>query len=84
MPRRSGARQFVRAVDLFLLFLTVKLVTKMCESTNKYAWTHIHDKHTYAERDGSWKDVAPDELMKFIGLLIYMGIVQVPRLHLHF
>lgn len=83
MARRSSASRFLRALDFFLLFFTTELVTAMCENTNKYAWAHILEKPTYSERDGSWKNVSPDEMMKFIGLLIYMGIVQLPRLHLY-
>lgn len=83
MARRSSASRFLRALDFFLLFFSTELVTAMCENTNKYAWAHILEKPTYSERDGSWKNVSPDEMMKFIGLLIYMGIVQLPRLHLY-
>ncbi|XP_072143441.1 piggyBac transposable element-derived protein 4-like [Dermacentor andersoni] len=78
---RSSARRFARAVDFFALFFTAEIITEICDMTNKYAWMHILEKQSYSERDGSWKQVTPDEMKKFIGLLIYMGIVQVPRLH---
>lgn len=78
---RSAARRFVRAVDFFLLFFTAQIIEDICKSTNKYAWMHIFEKPTYSERDGSWKEVTEEEMLKFIGLLVYMGIVQVPRLH---
>lgn len=42
---------------------------------------HILELPTYAERDGSWKQLTPEELVKFIGLLIYMDIVHVPRIY---
>lgn len=75
MARRSSANRFLRALDFVLLLFRAGLVTVVCENTYKYAWTHILEKPTYSERDGSWKNVSPDEMMKFIGLLIYMGIV---------
>lgn len=43
----------------------------------------ILEKLSYSEPDGSWKEVTPAEMLKFIGLLLYMGIVDVPRLHLY-
>ncbi|XP_015774860.1 PREDICTED: piggyBac transposable element-derived protein 3-like [Acropora digitifera] len=32
---------------------------------------------TYAQADGSWKDVIPDEIHRLIALLIYFGLVKV-------
>lgn len=78
---RSAARHFMRAVDFFLLFFTSQIIGEICKSTNKYAWMHIFEKPTYSERDYSWREVTEEEMLKFIGLLVYMGIVQVPRLH---
>ncbi|XP_064460258.1 piggyBac transposable element-derived protein 4-like [Ornithodoros turicata] len=79
---RSGAAEFGRALDFFQLFFTTEVINKICESTNKYAWRHILEKSAYAEKDGSWKEVTVEEMTKFIGILIYMGIVELPRLHL--
>lgn len=78
---RSAARRYSRAVDFFLLFFTAEIITEICKNTNKYAWMHILQKPSYSEKDGSWREVTPEEMIKFIGLIIYMGIVQVPRLH---
>lgn len=41
----------------------------------------IFERPSYAESDGSWLEVTAPEMLRFIALLIYMGIVQVPRLH---
>lgn len=38
---------------------------------------------TYAERGGSWKEVMPDELVKFIAHLIYIGVVHIAGIHLY-
>lgn len=80
---RSDSRRFSRALDFFLLFFTSEVVRTLCENTNKYAWMHILDRQTYARRDGSWEKVTPLEMLQFIGILIYMGMVEVPRLHLY-
>lgn len=80
---RSDSRRFIRGLDFFLMFFTSEVIRTLCDNTNKYAWTHIFEKPSYAERDGSWKEVTDSEMTKFIGLLIYMGIVELPRLHLY-
>lgn len=67
--------------DFFALSFTTEIIAEICNVTNKYAWIHTLEKQSYSERDGPWKEVTPNEMKKFIGLLIYMGTVQVPRLH---
>nr|XP_037274775.1 piggyBac transposable element-derived protein 4-like [Rhipicephalus microplus] len=83
MVLRSEAKRLTKAIDVFVMFFTAEVVNRICVNTNKYAWTQILKKQSYAEADGSWKEVTAAEMMKFIGLLIYMGIVELPRLHLY-
>ena len=47
--------------------------------TNSYAYEHIMEgTHcTYAQPDGSWKEVTSDETKRWIALLIYFGLVRV-------
>ncbi|XP_049527555.1 piggyBac transposable element-derived protein 2-like [Dermacentor silvarum] len=80
---RSGPKKFLTALDFFALFFTTQVITTVCENSNKYGWTKILEKPTHARSDGSWEEVTPDEMMKFIGLIIYMGLVKVPRLKLY-
>ncbi|KAH8010033.1 hypothetical protein HPB51_024383 [Rhipicephalus microplus] len=75
--------RFCRALDFFLLFFTTEVIKTVCENTNKYAWMHILEKQTYSRRDGSWEEVTPLKMLRLIGLIIYMGLVEVPRLHLY-
>lgn len=44
---------------------------------------HILDRQTYAQRDGSWEEVMPLEVLRFIGIILYMGVVDVPGLHMY-
>ncbi|KAH8036522.1 hypothetical protein HPB51_001341 [Rhipicephalus microplus] len=83
MTLRSRAHRLTRALDFFRLFFTAEVIRAICLNTNKYAWAHILEKPTYSEKDGSWKEVTPEEMMKFIGLLMYMGILELPRLNLY-
>ncbi|KAH8038374.1 hypothetical protein HPB51_001488 [Rhipicephalus microplus] len=80
---RSDVRRFSRALDFFLLFFTTEVLQALCDNTNKYAWMRILDRQTYARRDGSWEEVMPLEMLRFIGLIIYMGVVDVLRLHMY-
>lgn len=80
---RSDVRRFSRALDFFLLFFTTEVLQTLCDNTNKYAWMHVLDRQTYARRDGSWEEVMPLEMLRFIGLILYMGVVDVPRLHMY-
>ncbi|KAH8026429.1 hypothetical protein HPB51_020413 [Rhipicephalus microplus] len=80
---RSRPKKFLTALDFFALFFTTQVITMLCENSNKYGWTKILEKPTHARPNGSGEEVTPDEMMKFIGLIIYMGIVKVPRLKLY-
>lgn len=51
--------------------------------TNKCAGSHILEKPTHSPSDESWEEVTPSEMLKFIGPVIYMGIVKVSRLKLY-
>ncbi|XP_070385975.1 piggyBac transposable element-derived protein 4-like [Dermacentor albipictus] len=83
MMLRSGPKRLSRALDVFRLFFTAEVIHAICANTNKYAWMHIIEKPTYSEKDGSWKEVTPAEMMRFIALLLYMGVLELPRLHMY-
>lgn len=72
MARFGVTQRFRRAVDFFQLFFIAELINVICGNTKKYVWTHILERQTYAERDGSRKSFGPDEVMQCIGVLIYM------------
>ena len=68
-----------RAVDFFSLFFSVDMINTICNHTNSYAYEHIMEGsfQTYAQADGSWQEVTPDEIKRLIALLIYFGLVKV-------
>lgn len=55
------------------------MVNSICEHTNSYAQLRIFEgtHQAYAQSDGSWKDVTPDEINRVIAMLIYFGVVKV-------
>ncbi|KAK6470125.1 piggyBac transposable element-derived protein 4-like [Huso huso] len=68
-----------KEMDFFQLFFTSAVLSKICEYTNAYAWRHVVDKPSYGDAHGSWVDVTAEEMLKLIGLIIYMGVTPLPR-----
>ena len=68
-----------RAVEFFYLFFTVEMIKQIVDHTNSYAYEHIMEgsHQSYAQKDGSWKEVTSDEIKRLIALLIYFGLVRV-------
>ena len=68
-----------RAIDFFYLFFTVDMIDSIVNHTNSYALERIFSgtHRSYAQRDGSWRNVTRDEMQRFIALLIYFGFVHV-------
>ena len=66
-----------KAVDFFYLFSTEEMIDEICKHTDAYAWSRITEKQTYAEKDGSWKEVKPAEFKKLLALIIYFELVKV-------
>ena len=66
-------------VEFFNLFFTDDMVNDIVCHTNSYANEHIFQgsHQSYAQIEGSWKDVTPDEIRKLIALLLYFGLVRV-------
>ena len=70
----SGAN--LKAVDLFNRFFTDDVWDLLVEETNRYAAFNIGT----SPHARPWKEVSKDEMKAFIGLLLTMGILRLPRL----
>lgn len=66
-----------KALDFFGLFFTVELLREICEHTNAYGWINVGTKPYYGDKDGAWKETCPDEIQKFIALILYCGLITV-------
>ena len=73
---RQDMSKFLRPLDFFRLFFTVDIVQKMCDWTNDYADSVGEQRKSLYAR---WTKVDLDEFYRFIGLLMYMSWVRVPR-----
>ena len=75
----SNVTRNVQELDFFQMFFTEELIQNIVKHTNKYAWKNITKKQSFAKADGSWKETNVAEIKRFIALILYMGIVRVPR-----
>ncbi len=65
--------------DLFYRFFTDEVWELIVVETNRYANSFVANN----SGSGAWIDTTENELKAFIGLLILMGIVRLPRLELY-
>ena len=65
---------------MFQLIFTVELVETLCNFTNNYAREHIGNRTAMAD---GWQDLTVIEFYKYIALLYYMAIVELPNLKLY-
>ncbi|KAF2350764.1 PiggyBac transposable element-derived protein [Trinorchestia longiramus] len=73
-----------KPIDLFNLFISDDVVNHIVCETNRYASRCIANATiTRTSVLKYWKDTTPAELRKFIGLLIYMGLVPKPQISLY-
>ena len=71
--------KLVKELDFFQLFFTDEILEAIVKHTNTYAWLNITKKPSYASEEGCWTETTFPEMKRFIALLVYQGIVKVPR-----
>ena len=59
----------------FVLFVTNDFYNKVAEETNKYSALSQRKAGTV---DNNWEDTNEEEIQAYIGILIYMGLVDLP------
>jgi hypothetical protein len=67
--------------DYFTLFFTPALLQIITSNTNQYA--NLQRMRVKQERAREWRDLILEELFVFIGVLIYMGIHEEPRINMY-
>ena len=78
---RSATNTMLREIDFFMLFFTQAVVAEICGFTNRLGWELVLNCASYANHEGGWNEVTPDEFYRFMGLLIYMGFAGLPDIH---
>lgn len=80
-PRRTPGVQppvhLVRhtPVDIFGCFFDAEVLRLLCANTNKKA-----ARNKERGRKFQWRDITVEELKKFLGLLLYMSVLNLPRM----
>jgi Transposase IS4 len=62
--------------------MTMQVLQTMVDNTNQFARHFIATNNLAANsRIQTWVDTACSEMKKFIGIIMYMGLVQMPSIH---
>ena len=77
---RDDKLQYISELSFFKLFFTHELIDMICLYTNRYAAATGHHKPSLFK---GWIAVSPNEMYRYIGLLFYMAVVNLPRLNLY-
>ena len=67
--------------DFFELFVTNDFYNQVAEETNKYA---ALSQRTAGTVDNNWEETNAEEIQAYIGILIYMGLVNLPEFEDYF
>lgn len=68
-------------LDCFRLFLTDEIINLMVQMTNSYAnKSKLLNVVTRNMRIAKWTNCTPEEMWKFLGLLVYMGLKKLPKI----
>ena len=67
------------AANFFKLYFTLELFSNFCLFANHYAISKIHKFTSYDDKERFWsKLVSVKEMYSSIGLVIFMGILELP------
>lgn len=78
----SGSRDTtILPIDCYRHFITDEIIDLMVRETNRYAEQYLQT-HNISRRSKSrqWKPTNDTEMLKFLGILIEIGLVQMPKL----
>ena len=53
------------------------MINDICLHTNGYVGANIAQKQYYADQQGAWKEVTPNEMKRLLALIIHFGLVKV-------
>uniref|UniRef100_A0A0N4WU61 DDE_Tnp_1_7 domain-containing protein n=1 Tax=Haemonchus placei TaxID=6290 RepID=A0A0N4WU61_HAEPC len=70
----DSAQNCTRPIDCYQLFLTSELLDLMVTETNRYA------KEKMVVRNKDLTDTTVEEMKRFLGICLYMGIVELPSM----
>lgn len=72
-----------RPIDIFERFITDEIIDVLVQETNRYASQQLTKRHSGKSRIKSWTNTNKNEMRKFLGVAIGMGLTQVPAINLY-
>nr|XP_012151870.1 PREDICTED: uncharacterized protein LOC105663974 [Megachile rotundata] len=69
-------------MEIYKLFVTDSIIQFMVQQTNKYAMQNSTAKKT-KKHQSSWIPVSIGKMKAFLGVLLIMGVVQMPNIRLY-
>ena len=61
--------------EIFSHFVDAAVFKLLCENTNKNAAKNLEKGKKFI-----WTEITPDEMKKFIGMLLYMAVLKLPKI----
>ena len=74
-------RNYENVGDIYFLLLDDRILEIIVEETNRYAEKMLFEKTS--SRLDKWKPTDKIEIKRFFGLIMWMGIVKFPEVHLY-
>ena len=68
-------------IDCYRHFITDEIIDLVVRETNRYAEQYFQTHETTSRsKFRQWKATTDQEMLKFLGIIIQMGLVQMPKL----
>jgi hypothetical protein len=70
----------VNPIDCYRHFITDEIIRLMVRETNRYAEQYLlTNKLSKRSKNLQWEPITNEEMLKFLGIVIQMGLVQMPK-----
>ena len=70
----------INPIDCYWHFITDEIISLMVHETNRYAQQHLQSQElSKRSKTLQWKPTTREEMLKFLGIVIQMGLVQMPK-----
>lgn len=71
----------INPIDCYRHFITDEIISSMVRETNRYAEQHIQtQKLTKRSKILQWRPTTNEEMFRFLGIILEMGLVQMPEI----
>ncbi|KAL5245838.1 hypothetical protein ACI65C_013246 [Semiaphis heraclei] len=75
----EDSTNFLKPIDVFFSIIDNDILLLMCNETNRYVHQRLNSGPVRrSSRMSRWKDVDIDEMKKFLGVLMFSGVVVFP------